>query len=258
MKQATESNAGLWNQRGARSKPMAASEEQWFLPNTPTDWRSKKMTISRFRPLRCSFDRCCCRVASHLQRSGPYCAQWPPHLGKIVLTPCCRNFQSIICAISKTRVASKTSAWLLVAKLRSVPQLSMECQINDQKSRASPAQTWIALATVLATYNFAASLFCTAQAVPKKILDYVCRKVARLAPFLMFRGGPMGQPLQSCSTGNLNWNVFGIWLWAVNNQHNPRNHFKPHIGVPPRHDCAHLLHLSLQASFSCLDLPCHP
>ena len=43
--------------------------------------------------------------------------------------------------------------------------LAKKYQINKRKSRASPkpTQTWIALGTLLATYNFAASLSCTAQ-----------------------------------------------------------------------------------------------
>ena len=35
----------------------------------------------------------------------------------------------------------------------------MRRQINNQESRASPTQTWIALGKLATTYNFAASLF---------------------------------------------------------------------------------------------------
>ena len=34
---------------------------------------------------------------------------------------------------------------------------------QSEKARSSPSQTWIALGKPVATYNFAASLFCTAQ-----------------------------------------------------------------------------------------------
>ena len=80
----------------------------------------------------------------------------PSHLGIIVLIPC-----GIICAISKTRVASKTSAWWLVSNLIRMPWLAKKCEINNQKSRASPAQTWIALVTLLATYKLYLEIFWT-------------------------------------------------------------------------------------------------
>ena len=56
-------------------------------------------------------------------------------------------------AIGKTRVASNTSkassAWWPASKLKIVP-LAMGCQrqIDNQRSRASPTQTWIALGTL--------------------------------------------------------------------------------------------------------------
>ena len=85
----------------------------------------------------------------------------PSHLGRIVLTPCCRNFEVIICAIIKTRVVSKTSVWWLVSNLIRMPWLAKKCEINNQKSRASPAQTWIALVTLLATYKLYLEIFWT-------------------------------------------------------------------------------------------------
>ena len=72
----------------------------------------------------------------------------------------------------KSRVAPKTSktttAWWLVSKWHSMP-LVMKCRIKNQKGRASPTQTWIALGKQLATYSLAASLFCT-QSRSKLIL----------------------------------------------------------------------------------------
>ena len=62
-----------------------------------------------------------------------------------------------------TRVASKTSkyttAWWLAVNWNSMP-LVMKCQINNQKSKASPTQIWIALAKLVATYSLTASLLC--------------------------------------------------------------------------------------------------
>ena len=40
-----------------------------------------------------------------------------------------------------------------------------------RKARPSPTQAWIAWARVVATYNLAASLFCTAQSLSRTILD---------------------------------------------------------------------------------------
>ena len=40
-----------------------------------------------------------------------------------------------------------------------------------RKTRACPTQTWIALGKLVAAYNFAASLFCTAQSLLRNFLD---------------------------------------------------------------------------------------
>ena len=89
---------------------MAASEERWFLPNTSVDWRSEKMKVHRS----CDFsqlERVCSVVAVaglQVMRSPLGCNVeiWamvrPSHLGRIVLMPCCRNFESIIRATSET------------------------------------------------------------------------------------------------------------------------------------------------------------
>ena len=85
--------------------------------------------------------------------------------GTVLLAPCHR-VALVTCAISKTRVASKTRktacALRLASKLKSVP-LAIKLRINNQKSRASPTQNWIAVGRLVATYNFAASLFRTAR-----------------------------------------------------------------------------------------------
>ena len=72
------------------------------------------------------------------------------------------------------RVAPKTSKFAsarwLASNLTDVP-LRIKCQINNQKSRASPTQTWIALGKLVAMKNFAASLFCTAHDISRIISD---------------------------------------------------------------------------------------
>ena len=88
-------------------------------------------------------------------------------------TVCRNNFGSYLCNLEsgigancKTSVFSKTSkrtsGWWLASNFRIIP-LAKKYQIDNQRSRASPTQTWIALRTLLATYNFAASPSCTAQ-----------------------------------------------------------------------------------------------
>ena len=87
---------------------------------------------------------------------------------------CHYNFNSGILASGKTTMAptpSKTiTTWWLASNSKTMPLL-LKCKINNQKSKASPTQTWIALGKLLAPYNFAASLFCTAQSLFRTILD---------------------------------------------------------------------------------------
>ena len=59
-----------------------------------------------------------------------------------------------------TKTSKTTTALWLVSKWNSMP-LTMKCRIKNQKGRASPTQTWIALGKQLATYSLAASLLCT-------------------------------------------------------------------------------------------------
>ena len=81
---------------------------------------------------------------------------------------CKHNFNSGILVNGKTRMAPRpsktTTAGWLATNSKTMP-LFMKCQINNLKSKASPTQTWIALGKLLATYNFAASLSCTAQSL---------------------------------------------------------------------------------------------
>ena len=85
-----------------------------------------------------------------------------------ILAPCSCNFNHDTLASGKTRMASKISkfitAWWLASNSKNMP-LAMKGQINKEKSQTFPntTQTWIALGKLVATYNFAASLFSTAQ-----------------------------------------------------------------------------------------------
>ena len=95
-------------------------------------------------------------------------------VGRTLVARCQHNFNSGTLATGKTRMAPKpsktTTAWWLASHLTDVP-LFMKCQINIQKSKASPTQTWIALGKLLTAYNFGASLFCTALSLFRTILD---------------------------------------------------------------------------------------
>ena len=87
---------------------------------------------------------------------------------------CQHNFNSGILVNGKTRMApwpsKTTTAGWLATNSKTMP-LFMKSQINNLKSKASPTQTCIALGKLIATYNFAASLFCTAQSLFRTILD---------------------------------------------------------------------------------------
>ena len=76
---------------------------------------------------------------------------------------------------AKTSVAPKTrtiitTGWWLAWYWKNIVPLAMECQVNDEKTQIFPKtkQTWFLLGKQLATYNFAASLFCTQS--PFKII----------------------------------------------------------------------------------------
>ena len=49
----------------------------------------------------------------------------------------------------------------------------MKCWVGDEKARSSRTQIWTPLGKLVATYNLAISLFCTAQSLFRTILDNV-------------------------------------------------------------------------------------
>jgi len=57
-----------------------------------------------------------------------------------------------------------TNAWWLASNSKKKP-LAMKCQVNSEKSQIfqTTQPTWFLLKELVATYNFATSLFCTAQ-----------------------------------------------------------------------------------------------
>ena len=57
--------------------------------------------------------------------------------------------------MAPTPSKTTTARWL-ASNSKTMPLL-MKCQINNQKSKAFPTQTWIALGKLVPTYNFAAS-----------------------------------------------------------------------------------------------------
>ena len=98
-------------------------------------------------------------------------------LGRTILGPCQYNFNSGVHAIGKTTVAPKTNkttiAWWLACNSKRMP-LHIKCQINNQKIQVLPnaTQNWLLLIKLVTTYNFAASLFCTAQSLLRTVLDH--------------------------------------------------------------------------------------
>ena len=90
-----------------------------------------------------------------------------------------RTFSApVTLAIGKTSVAPTTSNIITTARWlalnwNSMP-LVMKCQVNDEKRQIFPKtkQTWFVLGKRVATYNFAASLFCTVQSLFRTILNH--------------------------------------------------------------------------------------
>ena len=88
------------------------------------------------------------------------------------LVPCCKyNFNSGILASGRTRMAPKpskttTARWL--AWNSKTMALAMKCQINNQLTQIFPTQTSKKL---VATYNFAASPFCTTWSPLRTVLN---------------------------------------------------------------------------------------
>ena len=71
-------------------------------------------------------------------------------------------------ASGKTSVAPTTSkiittAWWLAWNWDNIIPLAMECQVNKRQIFPKTKQTWFLLGKRVATYNFAASILCTAR-----------------------------------------------------------------------------------------------
>ena len=86
-------------------------------------------------------------------------------LGRTTCAPCyCYTSNTGTCAVSKTRVASKTSKTTTASWLAwNLKQIPLAFEMSNQKRIAS--------GKLEATYNFAASLFCTEQTLFRTILD---------------------------------------------------------------------------------------
>ena len=96
-----------------------------------------------------------------LSRSAP--------LGTAIVAPCQYIFNTRTSAMGKTSAAPKTSknttAWWPASHWK---KLAMKCQISIEKSQIFPNSNLDRLQKLSATYNFAASLFCTQS--PFKII----------------------------------------------------------------------------------------
>ena len=88
-----------------------------------------------------------------------------------MVAPCQYNFNTRTSPMGKTSVAPKksktTTAWWPASHWKNMP-LAMKCQISNEKSQIFPNTNLERLQKLLATYNFAASLFCTQS--PLKII----------------------------------------------------------------------------------------
>ena len=113
--------------------------------------------------------------ALHNLHLGPI---WTMELtcAQTVLAPCFSNLNGPTRAIGKTRMVPKpskfTTAWWLLSNSKSMP-LAMKCQVNSEKSQIfqNTTQNWVAFGKLVATYNFATSLFCTTQSPCRTNLD---------------------------------------------------------------------------------------
>ena len=118
----------------------------------------------------------CSRVASVAQRFEQQRAKQQAQLGRTVVAPFFCNLNRRTGAIGKTRMVPKpskcTTAWRLAWNFKRKP-LAMKCQINNEKKQSFPnkTQNWIAFGSLVVTYNFAISLFCTAQSPFRTNLD---------------------------------------------------------------------------------------
>ena len=98
-------------------------------------------------------------------------------LARILLVPCHRIFTGSTCGHLASKPSKTTCTSRPILNLGSMEPLAKKYQINKRKSRDSPTQTWIALGTLLTTYNIAASLSCTAQT--RTILDTTFQVLCR-------------------------------------------------------------------------------
>ena len=95
---------------------------------------------------------------------------------------------------------TSTVAPVRIGKTRVAPnniiQSAMECQVNGEKRQIFPKtkQTWFLSGKLVATYNFAASLFCTAQSLFRTILNHGSRRLSHSC--------------DSCAA------VFAVKIWA--------------------------------------------
>ena len=73
--------------------------------------------------------------------------------------------------------------------------MDVQCQVNDEKRQIfrKANQTWFLLGKRVATYNFAASLFCTVQSLFRTILDHCSRWPADFPKLRFLCSRPMAQ-----------------------------------------------------------------
>ena len=138
--------------------------------------------IKQFSSLTKAVHATACNTSAGLQvlRSRPGCrdlsktmTQQAQH-GRASLAPCFYNFNRCDRRLDMVSTPSKfTTAWWLASNLKTMP-LAMKCQINNQKSRASPTQqTWIPLGLGISSNLIGVVLQSPSENVLKRQL-YVC------------------------------------------------------------------------------------
>ena len=154
----------IWKAKLPQHKP-GSPWENWSLPTTSqlhifcTTWSLLRTILdpsSWWMPQSCDSYAAAFAVEMWAQMGQITNTGWKNTCGP----RCQHNFNSGILVNGKTRMAPRpsktTTAGWLATNSKTMP-LFMKSQINNQKSRASPTQTWIALGKLVATYNFAAS-----------------------------------------------------------------------------------------------------
>ena len=138
--------------------------------------------IKQFSSLTKAVHGTACNTSAGLQvlRSRPGCrdlsktmTQQAQH-GRASLAPCFYNFNRCDRRLDMVSTPSKfTTAWWLASNLKTMP-LAMKCQINNQKSRASPTQqTWIPLGLGISSNLIGVVLQSPSENILKRQL-YVC------------------------------------------------------------------------------------